>query len=61
MQQKIDLRINNSRPRIGTTRKLSLTLPDDAWEAVDALIQSGKVTNLSGAIRMIIDEWRNKK
>lgn len=59
MQQgKIDLRVNNSRPRIGETRRLSLTLPPETWEKVDNLIKQGRAKKLSEAIRIIIQEWR---
>lgn len=56
-QEKIDLRMNNSRPKIGTTRRMAITAPDEVWSMIDELIEGGTVKTQAEAIRMILFEW----
>lgn len=39
------------RPRTGTPRKVSITLPDEEWERIDQLISSGQIKSLSDYFR----------
>lgn len=39
------------RPKIGTSRSLKITLPDDAWALIDDLIAKGIVKNATEVFR----------
>lgn len=39
------------RPKIGTSRSLKITLPDDAWALIDELIAKGIVKNATEVFR----------
>lgn len=55
-----DMRKKNSRPRIGTTRKISLTLPDETWEWIQDMIMFGHAKNKSELIRQIIQNAKEQ-
>lgn len=50
-----DARVNNSRPRIGETRKVSLTLPGETWKWLEEQIMFRHQSNMSGLLRSIIE------
>lgn len=43
----------NSRPRIGLTKKVSVTLPHDEWERIENLIKEGHLKSLSEYFRVL--------
>ena len=52
-------RTNNpamGRPAIGSTRKVSLSLPDDVWEMIDKKVGAGE--KVSAVIRELIEKGR---
>lgn len=54
MQQISDLQNENKgRPKVGTKRSVSLTLPDDAWLQIDALV-SDQDSKLGSVIRDLV-------
>lgn len=59
-QTKIDLRINNSRPRIGEGRRMAITLPPETWDKIDQLVSSEAVKSQAEAIRLILNGWADE-
>ncbi|MDY8049656.1 transcriptional regulator [Paenibacillus polymyxa] len=41
------------RKKIGTSRALRITLPDEEWERIDSLIAAGQASNMSEYFRLL--------
>jgi len=53
MSAPSDGRKRNSRPRIGLTKKISVTLPAQEWERIESLIENGHAKSISEYFRAI--------
>lgn len=59
-QQRMDFRggarEGAGRKAIGTSKQISLTLPQDTWEWIDKCVEEGQAASRSELLRKIIHE-----
>ncbi|WP_068505855.1 hypothetical protein [Paenibacillus kribbensis] len=53
-------RPGSGRKKIGTSKRLSITLPDERWEHIDSLIASGRVASYADYFRELDDSSLTK-